>query len=96
MFLSFIIGLFIGALLINLGIEQDNKTNYKLKDIINDLQDNLDSKNNLINEYQEENEILLQDLRVLKTSIIDLENNIELLKNNLSEQNKELILDFNN
>lgn len=46
------------------------------------------------NEYEEQAEILLDNASVYRTKIVDLENNIELLVNNLSDKNKELISDY--
>lgn len=45
------------------------------------------------NEYEEQAEILLDNASEYRTKIVDLENNIELLVNNLSDKNKELISD---
>lgn len=45
------------------------------------------------NEYEEQAEILLDNASEYRTEIVDLENNIELLVNNLSDENKELISD---
>lgn len=45
------------------------------------------------NEYDEQAEILLDNASEYRTKIVDLENNIELLVNNLSDENKELISD---
>lgn len=46
------------------------------------------------NEYEEQAEILLDSASELRAKIADLENNIELLVNNLSDKNKELISDY--
>ena len=48
------------------------------------------SKKEWIKEYQEEHIILLNNTAELKEKVIDLENNIELLVNNLTDKNKEL------
>ena len=45
------------------------------------------------NEYEAQAEILLDNASEYRTKIVDLENNIELLVNNLSDENKELISD---
>ena len=45
------------------------------------------------NEYEEQAEILLDNASEYRTKIVDLENNLELLVNNLSDENKELISD---
>ena len=50
----------------------------------------------MLKDYQKEHEILLNNSAELRVKIVDLENNIELLTNNLSEQNKGLISDFDN
>jgi len=96
------IGLIIGALLLYLAMGNEQKINNQLKETINNLQRDLDTanfkiecKNIKINNYQEEHEILLENACETRAKILDLENNIELLTNNLSKQNKELILDFN-
>lgn len=64
-----------------------------LKNTINNLETEINEKNAVIKDYQKENEILLNNSAELRAKIVDLENNLELLKNNLSEQNKELISD---
>lgn len=46
------------------------------------------------NEYEEQAEILLDNASEYRTKLVDLENNIELLVNNLSDENKELISDY--
>lgn len=46
------------------------------------------------NEYEEQAKILLDNASEYRTKIVDLENNIELLVNNLSDKNKELISDY--
>lgn len=101
MMLGFLIGLATGALLMNLAVEDKQKTNGNLKRTISNLEEDLDRANfkiecrdEKINDYQKEHEILLENAVELRAKIKDLENNIELLTNNLSEQNKELILDF--
>ncbi len=103
MVLGFILGLPLGALLMYRAVEEERKTNELLKKTINNLEEDLDRANfkihnrdNFISDYQEEHEILLNNASELRAKIIDLENNIELLTNNLSEQNKELISDFDN
>lgn len=72
-----------------------------LKKTINNLEEDLNRANfkiecrdNFIKDYQEEHEILLDTISQLKSKVTDLENNVELLVNSLSEQNKELISDF--
>ena len=48
----------------------------------------------MLKDYQEEHVILLNNASELRAKIVDLENNIELLTNNLSDKNKELISDY--
>lgn len=62
----------------------------KILDILEDLKKEKD-KNRI---YQKDMIILLDTNAEQRNKIIDLENNIELLVNNLSEQNKELISDY--
>lgn len=63
---------------------------------IADLKLKVEQRDLILKDYQEEHEILLNNASELRTKIKDLKNNIELLTNNLSEQNKELISDFDN
>lgn len=72
-----------------------------LKTVINnlekenkDLKMKIEQRDIVLKDYQEEHTILLENSAELRAKIVDLENNIELLINNLSEKNKELILDF--
>lgn len=57
---------------------------------ITDLKLKVEQRDLIIKNYQEEN------ASELRAKIVDLENNIELLVNNLSGKNKELISDFDN
>ena len=93
-------GFLLGALVINLYLKDAEETNELLKKTINNLEDDIDLANSkienrdrIINDYQEENVILLNNSAELRAKILDLENNIELLVNNLSDKNKELISD---
>ena len=93
-------GFLLGALVINLYLKDAEETNELLKKTINNLEDDIDLANSkienrdrIINDYQEENVILLNNSAELRAKITDLENNIELLVNNLSDKNKELISD---
>ncbi|CDE14139.1 unknown [Clostridium sp. CAG:470] len=95
------IGFLLGALVINLYLKDAEETNELLKKTINNLEDDIDLANSkienrdrILNDYQEENVILLNNSAELRAKITDLENNIELLVNNLSDKNKELISDF--
>lgn len=60
---------------------------------ITDLKLKVEQRDLMIKDYQEEHEILLNNASELRAKIVDLENNIELLTNNLSDKNKELISD---
>ena len=62
-----------------------------LKSVINGLEKELDEKKTVIKDYQEENEILLNNSAEYRTKITDLENNIEFLVNNLTPKKKELV-----
>ena len=71
-----------------------------LKQVINnlekekdDLKMKVEQRDLMIKDYQEDHTILLQNSAELRAKIVDLENNIELLTNNLSDKNKELISD---
>ena len=94
-------GFLLGALVINLYLKDAEETNELLKKTINNLEDDIDLANSkienrdrILNDYQEENVILLNNSAELRAKITDLENNIELLVNNLSDENKELISDY--
>ena len=96
--LGLITGLVLGALLMNLAVEEERRTNELLKKTINNLEDDIDfansrveNRDNLIKDLQEENVILLNNASEQRKRITDLENNIELLTNNLSDKNKGLI-----
>lgn len=56
-----------------------------------DLQLKVDQRDKFLKDYQEENEILLQNAQEQRAKIEDLENNIEFLFNNLSKAKKELV-----
>ena len=93
-------GFLLGALVINLYLKDAEETNELLKKTINNLEDDIDLANSkienrdrILNDYQEENVILLNNSAELRAKITELENNIELLVNNLSDENKELISD---
>jgi len=94
-------GFLLGALVINLYLKDAEETNELLKKTINNLEDDIDLANSkienrdrILNDYQEENVILLNNSAELRDKMTDLENNIELLVNNLSDKNKELISDY--
>jgi len=74
------IGSVLGALLMNLAVEEENKINKKLKKVINNLESDLDDANlrvenrdNLIKDLQEEHEILLEDSAISRQTINELE-----------------------
>ena len=96
------IGFLAGALVVNLYLKESEHTNMLLKKTINNLEEDLDRANfrveqrdNLIHDLQEEHGILLENASEARAKIVDLENNIELLKNNLSDENKELVRPLN-
>ena len=101
MIIGFILGLILGALLMNLVVEEEKNTNELLKKSINNLEESLDlanikieNRDTLINDYQQEHQILLNNSAELRAKIIDLQNNVELLVNNSkSKKIKELISD---
>ncbi len=97
MFFGICIGFLLGALVVNIYLKESERTNIVLKRTIKNLKDDLDLTNSkvknrdlIINDYQEEHIILLNNTAELKEKVIDLENNIELLVNNLTDKNKEL------
>ena len=99
--IGLVTGVVLGALLMNLVVEEDKKINNLLKKTISNLKNDLklanskiENKDNLIKDLQEENIILLDNSAELRSKVTDLENNIELLSNN-SKNNKikELISD---
>ena len=92
-------GFLLGALVINLYLKDAEETNELLKKTINNLEDDIDLANSkienrdrILNDYQEENVILLNNSAELRTKIKDLENNIEILVNNTTDEKlKELV-----
>lgn len=95
------IGFLLGALVVNQYLKESEYTNMLLKKTINNLEDDIDlanlkieNRDRILNDYQEEHVILINNSAELRAKITDLENNIELLVNNLSDKNKELISDF--
>ena len=93
------IGFLLGALVVNVYLKESEQTNERLKKTINNLEDDIDlanskieNRDNLLKDYQEEHEILLNNASELRTKIKDLENNIEILVNNtIDEKLKELV-----
>ena len=95
-----IAGFLFGALLVVLFNENAERANELLKDTINNLEEDIDllnskikNRDRMIEKQQKENAILLDNAAELRVKIEDLENNIELLTNNLTDENKELISD---
>lgn len=92
-------GFLLGALVINLYLKDAEETNELLKKTINNLEDDIDLANSkienrdrILNDYQEENVILLNNSAELRAKITDLENNIEILVNNTTDEKlKELV-----
>ena len=101
MILGFILGLLLGALLMYRAVEEERKEKERLSRVIDDLNEDIDRlsfKNELkdkkINDLQEEQVTLLENASELRSKIVDLENNLELVTNSLSEESKKLIPDF--
>lgn len=74
------IGFLLGALVVNVYLKESEQTNDLLKKTINNLEDDIDLANSkienrdrIINDYQEENEILLNNSAELRAKIVDLE-----------------------
>ena len=104
------IGLVAGALLMNLAVEEENKINKKLKNVINNLEKDLkninsklENKDKLIKDLQEEHEILLENSAELRQKINELEefkiNTEEVIKSedftfDKIEKIKELISEY--
>lgn len=61
----------------------------------NDLKMKVEQRDLMLRNYQNDYEILLNNATELRIKITDLENNIELLTNNLSQENKELVRPLN-
>ncbi|OKZ77202.1 MAG: hypothetical protein BHW01_05610 [Clostridium sp. 27_14] len=96
-----IAGFLFGALLVVLFNENAERANELLKDTINNLEGDIDllnskikNRDKMIGKQQKDNEILLNNADELRAKIEDLENNIEILTNNLTDENKELIPDY--
>ena len=91
------IGLVAGALLMNLAVEEENRINEILKKVINNLEEDLKNANKkvenrdyLIKDLKKEEETLLKNAEELRSKIVDLENNLNLVTNSL----KELAYDY--
>ena len=93
------IGFLLGALVVNVFLKESEQTNERLKKTINNLEDDIDlanskieNRDNLLKDYQEEHEILLNNASELRAKIKDLENNIKILVNNTKDKKlKELV-----
>ena len=95
-----IAGFLSGALLVVLFNENAERTNELLKDTINNIQEEnkllelkVKNRDKMIEKQQNDNVMLLDNAAELRAEIEDLRNNIELLTNNLTDENKELISD---
>ena len=95
-----IAGFLSGALLVVLFNENAERANELLKDTKSNLEEDIDllnskikNRDRMIEKQQKDNAILLDNAAELRVKIEDLENNIELLTNNLTDENKELISD---
>ena len=64
-----------------------------LEEDIDLLNSKIKNRDRMIEKQQKDNAILLDNAAELRAKIEDLENNIELLTNNLTDENKELISD---
>lgn len=96
-----IAGFLSGALLVVLFNENAERANELLKNTINNLEEDIDllnskikNRDKMIEKQQKDNVISLGNAAELRAKIEDLENNIELLTNNLTDENKELIPDY--
>lgn len=82
------IGFLLGALVVNLYLKESEHTNMLLKKTINNLEDDIDLANSkienrdrILNDYKEENVILLDNASELRQTI----NELEEFKNNVEE-----------
>lgn len=96
-----IAGFLFGALLRVLFNENAERANELLKDTINNIQEEnkllelkVKNRDRMIEKQQKDNAILLDNAAELRAKMEDLRNNIELLTNNLTDENKELISDY--
>ena len=96
------IGIVLGALLMNLAVEEENRineilkkvinNNEILKKVINNLEEDLknanikvENRDCLIKDLKKEEETLLKNAEELRSKIVDLENNLNLVTNSLKE-----------
>ena len=91
------IGIVLGALLMNLAVEEENRINEILKKVIKNLEEDLknanikvENRDYLIKDLKKEEETLLKNAEELRSKIVDLENNLNLVTNSL----KELAYDY--
>ena len=96
-----IAGFLSGALLVVLFNENAERANELLKDTIKNIQEEnnllelkVKNRDRMIEKQQKDNAILLDNAAELRAKMEDLRNNIELLTNNLTDENKELIPDY--
>lgn len=86
MLLGAIIGMFIIALM---SVDTINEA----ESLARASRKSLRRAENKVRDLNEENKVLYKEKKELEVKIIDLENNIEFLFNNLSEQKKKLVID---
>lgn len=86
------IGIVLGALLMNLAVEEENRINEILKKVIKNLEEELknanikvENRDYLIKDLKKEEETLLKNAEELRSKIVDLENNLNLVTNSLKE-----------
>lgn len=86
MLLGAIIGMFIIALM---SVDTINEA----ESLARASRKSLRRAENKVRDLNEENKVLYKEKKELEVKIVDLENNIEFLFNNLSEQKKKLVID---
>lgn len=81
----------------NLAVEEENRINEILKKVIKNLEEDLknanikvENRDYLIKDLKKEEETLLKNAEELRSKIVDLENNLNLVTNSL----KELAYDY--
>lgn len=94
--ISFCFGLILGALVMNLYVEQEKDRTYEAEKRALIHFEQWNRVSNSYNQAMRDNEKLLQNSADYRAKIKDLENNIELLYNNLSAKKRELIRPSNN
>lgn len=80
MVLGICIGFLLGALVVNVYLKESEQTNERLKKTINNLEDDIDLANSkienrdrVLNDYQKESEILLDNASEYRQTINELE-----------------------